>query len=71
MYTVMKSFMNSSDEFRFNEILFEKRNKKYGAYALRMEEGNMLKKSLLIGISLFACLSISPIIINSLKGAES
>jgi protein TonB len=66
----MKNFMNSNDEFRFNEILFENRNKRYGAYALRMEEGNMLKKSLLIGVAFFACVSITPIIINSLKGAE-
>ena len=70
MYIIMKNFMNSNDEFRFNEILFENRNKKYGAYALRMEEGNVLKKSLLIGIGLFACLSITPLVLNSLKGAE-
>lgn len=67
MYTVMKNFMNSNDEFRFNEILFENRNKKYGAYALRMEEGNMLKKSLLIGVAFFASVAIIPLIVNSLQ----
>lgn len=63
----MKNFMNDDQEFRFNEILFENRNKKYGAYALRMEEGNMLKKSLLIGIGLFACLSLTPMMVNALS----
>lgn len=57
--------MNSNDEFRFNEILFENRNKKYGAYALRMEEGNMLKKSLFIGVAFFACLSLAPVLVNA------
>lgn len=65
----MKNFMNSNEDFRFNEILFENRNKKYGAYALRMEESNMLKKSLLIGVALFAGLAIAPLIVNSLQGA--
>ena len=67
MYTVMKNFMNSNDEFLFNEILFENRNKRYGAYALRMEEGNMLKKSLLIGVVFFASVAIIPLIVNSLQ----
>lgn len=63
----MKNLMNDNQEFRFNEILFENRNKKYGAYALRMEEGNMLTKSLIIGIGLCACLSLAPILVNALS----
>lgn len=66
----MKNFMNVDRESRFNEILFENRNKKYGAYALRMNEGRMLQKSLFIGIAFFASLSVIPLIVNSLKGAE-
>lgn len=66
----MKNFMNVDRESRFNEILFENRNKKYGAYALRMDEGRILQKSLFIGIAFFASLSVLPLIVNSLKGAE-
>ncbi len=59
------SVFTSNTENRFNEILFENRNKAYGAYELRNSESLILQKSLFMGIALFAGLAISPLIINS------
>lgn len=61
------SIFTSNTENRFNEILFENRNKAYGAYELRNSESLILQKSLFIGIALFAGLALSPLIINSLS----
>ena len=63
----MKNFLHPDKEFRFNEVLFENRNKNYGAYVLRNEEGSILMKSLFIGIAFFGAISITPLIINSFK----
>lgn len=59
--------LNTNQEFRFNEILFEHRNKEYGAYALRNESDRILTKALFIGVSLLAAISITPIVINALR----
>jgi len=59
-----------NQEFRFNEILFENRNKEYGAYALRNEADRILTKSLFIGVSLLAAVSITPMIISAFKTVE-
>ena len=61
----MKNFLTSDQEFRHNEILFENRNKNYGAYVLRSEEGMILRKSLFIGVALFAAMAITPLLINA------
>ena len=66
----MKNLSTSSQEFRFNEILFENRNKSYGAYVLRNEEGKTMQKALFIGLSLFAAVSIAPLLLNTLGAAE-
>ena len=63
----MKNFLHPDKEFLFNEVLFENRNKNYGAYVLRNEEGKILMKSLFIGIAFFGAISITPLIINSFK----
>lgn len=63
----MKNFLHPDKELRFNEILFENRNKNYGAYVLRNEESKMLTKSLFIGIAIFGAFSITPLLINSFK----
>lgn len=63
----MKNFLKFEDEYQLNEILFENRNKNYGAYVLRNEEGNILVKSLLVGVAFFATLAITPLILNSFK----
>lgn len=61
----MKNLFKSDQNNRFNEILFENRNKNYGAYVLRNQEGEILQKSLLIGVALFAAMALTPLLINS------
>ncbi|UTX48330.1 energy transducer TonB [Chryseobacterium sp. MA9] len=61
---------NQNQEFRFNEVLFEHRNKEYGAYALRNESDRILTKALFIGASLMAAVSITPFVISALKTAD-
>lgn len=63
--------LNTNQEFRFNEILFEHRNKEYGAYALRNESDRILTKALFIGVSLLAAISITPLVINAFKTTET
>ncbi|MCC2590747.1 energy transducer TonB [Chryseobacterium sp. MFBS3-17] len=67
---MLKFFQKSRQDLRFEEILFEGRNKNYGAYALRTQEGDFLAKSLLIGVSLFAALVVVPLVVNSFKTPE-
>ncbi|MCU7613126.1 energy transducer TonB [Chryseobacterium sp. GMJ5] len=59
--------LQSNQDFYFNEILFEGRNKQYGAYVLRNESDRILTKALFIGVSLLATISITPLIINTFK----
>lgn len=58
---------NQNEEFRFNEVLFEHRNKQYGAYVLRNESDRILTKALFIGVSLMAAVSITPAVISAFK----
>lgn len=62
--------MHQNQEFRFNEVLFEHRNKEYGAYVLRNESDRILMKALFIGVSLLAAISITPVVINAFKTPE-
>jgi len=62
--------LHQNQEFRFNEVLFEHRNKEYGAYVLRNESDRMLTKALFVGVSLLAAVSITPFVINAFN-AES
>ncbi|MBE4949808.1 energy transducer TonB [Chryseobacterium culicis] len=61
---------NQNQEFRFNEVLFEHRNKDYGAYVLRNESDRILTKALLIGAGLMAAVSITPFVISAMKPAD-
>ncbi|MET3037515.1 energy transducer TonB [Chryseobacterium sp. NRRL B-14859] len=61
---------NQNQEFRFNEVLFEHRNKEYGAYVLRNESDRILTKALFVGISLLAAVSITPFAISAFKADE-
>ncbi len=63
----MKNFLNFNTNDRLDEIIFENRNKSYGAYVLRNEEGAILKKSLFIGVAFFVTLAAVPILLNFLK----
>lgn len=62
--------LNTNQEFRLNEILFEHRNKEYGAYVLRNESNRILTKALFIGVSLLAAVSITPLIISAFTTPE-
>ena len=44
------------------EIVFQNRNKSYGAYSLRIDYQNVIKKSLLIGISIFVLAVLTPML---------
>ena len=57
-----------NNQQKFNEIIFENRNKAYGAYAIRSAYGNTVFKSLLL-ISFFSC-SLATIAYFSLKETE-
>lgn len=59
--------MHQNQEFRFNEVLFEHRNKQYGAYVLRNESDRILTKALFIGVSILAAVSLTPLIANAFK----
>jgi protein TonB len=61
-----KNFFTYDPHQALNEIVFEKRNKEYGAYALR-NEANVSKKALFIGVGLFGLLAMTPLLINTLK----
>ncbi|WP_417431448.1 energy transducer TonB [Halpernia sp.] len=62
----MKNFL-SNQEFQLDEILFQSRNRDYGAYNLRHESDQILTKSLFVGVFIFAAISVTPFIINSFK----
>lgn len=62
----MKNFLQNQ-EFRFNEVLFENRNKDYGAYVLRNEADKILTKAMFIGLAFFATASVTPLIVSLLK----
>ncbi|SFN23362.1 protein TonB [Chryseobacterium oleae] len=62
--------LNQNQEFRFNEVLFEHRNKEYGAYALRNESDRILTKALFVGVSLLAAISVTPFVISAFQTHE-
>ncbi|PZU90794.1 MAG: energy transducer TonB [Chryseobacterium sp.] len=62
------SFIFGKDNL--DEIVFENRNKAYGAYVLRNEYSNQLTKSVLIGVAFFASLSVVPLILSTFKSGE-
>jgi hypothetical protein len=57
--------MHQNQEFRFNEVLFEHRNKEYGAYVLRNESDKILTKALFIGVGLLAAISLAPLAVKA------
>jgi len=63
-------YLQNNQEFRLNEVLFENRNKAYGAYVLRNESDRILTKSLFVGIGLLAAISITPLIISAFRTPE-
>lgn len=63
--------LHQNQEFRFNEVLFERRNKEYGAYVLRNESDRILTKALFVGVSILAAVSITPFVINAFNAESS
>ncbi len=62
-----KNFLTHDEHSALNDIIFEKRNKAYGAYQLRNESNAVLQKALFVGISLFAAFTLVPILMTALK----
>ncbi len=57
----------TKNEFQLDEILFEGRNKSYGAYTLRNDSDRVLTKSLFYGIAFFAAASALPFVVNAFE----
>ena len=66
----MKNLLQNK-EFQLDEILFENRNKNYGAYVLRTEADRILTKSMFIGIGVFAMIAITPLMINVFNATDA
>ena len=60
----------SESELTLDEILFEKRNKTYGAFEIRSIYNTYLKRSMLIGTAVFSLAIGSPKIASLFKGEE-
>lgn len=56
-----------SQNLTLDEIVFENRNKEYGAYDLRHQYSRILTKSFIIGTSIFLVLALSPFIYLTIK----
>lgn len=56
-----------SQNLTLDEIVFENRNKEYGAYNLRHQYSRILTKSFIIGTSIFLVLALSPFIYLTIK----
>jgi len=56
-----------SQNLTLDEIVFENRNKEYGAYDLRHQYPKLLTRSFLIGTALFLILALSPFIYLTIK----
>lgn len=59
----MKHFLQNT-EFQLDEILFEHRNKAYGAYSLRHDADKLLVKAVFTGVLFFTAIAITPFLIS-------
>ncbi len=66
----MKPFQNLNHEFALNEIVFENRNKFYGAYDLRNRAGQYMNRALFSGILFFGALTAAAIIYTNLVNSK-
>lgn len=65
----MKNFFKNG-EFQLDEILFESRNRAYGAYMLRQDSDRILTRSMFYGVGLFAAAAVLPLVFNQVKTKE-
>ena len=63
----MKPFQHLNHEFALNEIVFENRNKSYGAYDLRNRAGQYMNKALFSGILFFGIVTGGSILYMNLN----
>lgn len=62
-----KNFLTYDEHKALNEIVFENRNKQYGAYVLRAEANQTLQKAFFVGMTFFAVLAATPLLIAKLN----
>lgn len=62
---------NYNRSLSLDEIVFEKRNKEYGAYDLRWNYPKYLTRAFLIGTAIFLVFAIAPIVIMKIKQMQS
>ena len=60
-----------SQNLSLDEIVFENRNKSYGAYDIRTQYPRLLTKSFIIGTSLFLIAALSPFIYLTIKNLNA
>lgn len=66
----MKPFQHLNHEFALNEIVFENRNKFYGAYDLRNRAGQYMNRALFSGILFFGALTAAAIMYTNLANSK-
>ncbi|MDR2229121.1 MAG: energy transducer TonB [Flavobacteriaceae bacterium] len=66
----MKPFQHLNHEFALNEIVFENRNKFYGAYDLRNRAGQYMNKALFSGILFFGIITGGSILYTNLTNSK-
>ena len=67
----MKPFQHLNHEFALNEIVFENRNKSYGAYDLRNRAGQYMNKALFSGILFFGVITGGSILYMNLNNKNA
>lgn len=63
----MADDLKYNDDLTLDEIVFENRNKEYGAYDIRHSYPKLLTKSFIIGTVLFLIATMSPLIVATIK----
>ncbi len=63
---MMKNLLKN-EQFQLDEILFEGKNKAYGAYALRQESDRVLTKAFFVGVLFFGVVVTTPVMMNLFK----
>lgn len=62
-----RNFLTHDPHRLLNEVVFENRNRAYGAYALRTEANRLLQKALLVSLAFIAVLAMIPWLAHALK----
>jgi len=68
--SIDKTNTDYNDFIELDEIVFENRNKGYGAYNLRKIYGGILAKSFVFGTAVFLVMVITPFIYMTIKAGE-